>query len=276
MKKRNSQSIIVIGAGSMGTALIEGFIRSKQLRPGQITALDNNRKRLRSIRRQYPVVTTVDYSHVAGHSAIIFAVKPQQMRSAVSSVKNYVHPRHLVLSIAAGISTDFLGKLIGQSLPIIRAMPNTPALIRQGAIGIAAGRYAKKMHMQYATKLLSSVGLVVSVSERLINAVTAISGSGPAYVFFLAEAMINAGKQMGLSDDIASQLTIQTLYGSSRLMQDTKLPPKHCRQQVTSPGGTTEAALMIMEKGSVQKTLIKAFHRANKRACEIAKKIQGK
>lgn len=189
---------------------------------------------------------------VDGADIVLLAVKPQQMPVVLEAIAPRITRRHLVLSIAAGITTSVIEKFLTRGVPTIRIMPNTPALVGAGAAGVSRGRYATVRHENMARSILETVGIVVSVPEKLMDAVTAVSGSGPAYVFYLAEAMKQAGIELGLSATVADQLVRQTIRGAGLLLAQSPDEPQVLRQRVTSPGGTTEAALKVLESSRVK------------------------
>jgi len=181
-----------------------------------------------------------------------------------------LHPRQLVLSIAAGIPSGLIETFFTAHVPVVRVMPNTPALVGAGAAGVAAGRWAKPAHLKTAEQILSTVGLVVRVPEEAMDAVTAVSGSGPAYVFYVAEAMKEAALGLGLPPATADALVRQTILGAGRLLSSSAEEPQELRRRVTSPGGTTEAALGILEDGQLKSLFAKALTRAAERSKELS------
>lgn len=265
-----NKKVVVIGAGNMGGAIVENIIKNGIREARQVTVIDTDRARRSRYAHTLGVHTNSSYAPVSKAQIIILAVKPQQMREAIGRIKRHIHAGTLVISVAAGVKTSWLEKAIGKKIPVIRSMPNLPALIGEGAIAVCRGKYAALRDERQARALLGSVGLVISIPERQMNAVTALSGSGPAYVFYLAEALYRAGRKAGLNGRQSDLLTRQTLLGASRLLCMSKESPEHLRAQVTSPGGTTEAAIRWMEKKNIKGVIAEAVRKARIRAEEIS------
>jgi pyrroline-5-carboxylate reductase len=266
--------IVLVGGGNMGEALIAGLIRSRRWKPSQITVTDVRPEALQRLQKAYRVRTSADNRWAARDADIILlAVKPQQMKHVLEDLGPVLRQKQMVISIAAGVTTEFIERYLANGVPTLRAMPNTPALIGEGASGLARGRWAKPPHERIAEGILRTVGLVVAVSEKDLDAVTALSGSGPAYVFLVAEAMLEAGVALGLAPQVADRLVRQTIRGAGRLLAESHEGPQTLRQRVTSPGGTTEAALKIFESAKLKRTFLKALKRASARSEELAKAL---
>jgi pyrroline-5-carboxylate reductase len=256
----------------MGEALVAGLIRSGHWKASQITVSDVRHDQLAQLQLRYKIRVSVDNRWAAREAdVILLAVKPQQMAHVLKEMGPVIRPAQLVLSIAAGVPTKFIESFLGKGVPVIRIMPNTPALVGAGAAALARGRWAKPAHEKTAQQIFETVGTVVTVSERHMDAVTALSGSGPAYVFYLAEAMQQAGSRMGLAPQIADGLIRQTLRGAGQLLAQSHEEPRTLRLRVTSPGGTTEAAVKILEKYGVKTAISKAIQRAERRSRELVK-----
>jgi pyrroline-5-carboxylate reductase len=265
------KKLAFVGGGNMAEALIAGLLRSGHWKPSQLTACDVRHDQLAKLQLRYKIGASADNRWAAREvDIILLAVKPQQMGHVLSEIGPVIRSSQLVLSIAAGIPTAFIEKYLAKGVPVIRVMPNTPALVSAGAAGIARGRYAKSTHEKTAEAIFSTVGTVVTVPEKEMDAVTAVSGSGPAYLFYLAEAMQEAGIRLGLAPHIANGLVRQTLKGASQLLAQSHEEPRTLRQRVTSPGGTTEAAIKVFEKSKVRTSIVKAIGRAQRRARELA------
>ena len=263
--------ICLVGGGNMGEALISGLLRSGQWKPSQIMVCDIRHDQLVQLQLRYKVKASADSRWAARESDIILlAVKPQHMAHVLKEIGPIIRSSQLVLSIAAGVPISFIERSLGKGVPVIRIMPNTPALISAGASAIAGGRSAKPAHYKMVESILSTVGSVVRVSEKEMDAVTALSGSGPAYLFYLAEAMQEAGTKMGLSAHVADGLVRQTLKGAGLLLSQSHEEARTLRQRVTSPGGTTEAAIKVLEQSKVRPSITKAIQRAQRRARELA------
>lgn len=265
------KKLVLVGGGNMGEALVAGLIRSKRWKPSQITVTDVRADQLAHLRKKYRVSTSPDNRWAARETDIlVLAVKPQHMKHVLEELGPVMRKTQLVLSIAAGIPTRFIESFLAKGVPVIRVMPNTPSLIGLGAAAVARGQWATKSHEAIAAGILSTVGTVVTVSERDIDAVTAVSGSGPAYVFFLAEMMKEIGADLGLAPHVADTLVRQTVRGAGQLLAQSHEEPQTLRQRVTSPGGTTEAALKILEQRKVRSIFAQALKRAAQRSQELS------
>ncbi len=264
--------LVLVGGGNMGEALISGMVRSRKWKPSQIVVTDVRPEQLERLKKTYKVLTSVDNRWaVRDADIILLAVKPQQMKHVLEDLGPVLRQSQLVLSIAAGITTSFIEQFLAKGIPTIRVMPNTPALVGVGAAALCRGRWARESHEKVAASILETVGTVVTVSEKDMDAVTALSGSGPAYVFYLAEALKEAGSALGLAAHVVDGLVRQTIKGSGQLLAQSHEEPQTLRQRVTSPGGTTEAALKILEGAKLKTTFVKALKRAAGRSSELSK-----
>lgn len=265
------QRLSVIGAGQMGEALVRGFLQSGTVKSNQILLSDINVERLEALEKEYEVEFTTDNGKAVDEGDIILlAVKPQQIEQTLSAVKEDFTEDKLVISIAAGVTTEKILQLIGKNVPVVRVMPNTPALVGQAMSVISRGTYADEKSAEIALTLFSSVGEAIEISEDLQNQATAISGSGPAYFFLLVESLIDAGIKAGLDKNAASKLVYQTFSGSAALLKETGERPEILRERVTSPGGTTAAALQVFSNHDFRIIVQKAVEAAIKRAEELA------
>ena len=256
----------------MGEALVAGLVRSGHWKPSQITVCDVRHDQLASLQLRYKVKASIDNRRsVRNANVILLAVKPQHMKPVLEDLGPVIRKTQLVLSIAAGIPTKFIEKFLAKRVPVIRIMPNTPALVGLGMAALALGRAAQETHEHLARAIMETVGSVVTVSEKEMDAVTAVSGSGPAYVFYLAEAMRDAGVELGLAPHVADLLVRQTVKGAGALLSQSHEEARTLRQRVTSPGGTTEAALKIMEKARMRSIISKALRRAADRSRELSR-----
>lgn len=263
-----------VGSGNMAEALIKGVINAKACKPENILISDVRAERLSFIAEKYDVIAVKSNAGLAAKAdVLVLSVKPQNMTEALQSIKGSVRPGVLVISIAAGIKVAKITGALGD-IAVVRVMPNTPALIGEGASALFANEKAKPM-LDKAMSIFSSVGKAVVVEdEGLIDAVTAVSGSGPAYYFLLMEEMVNAAVELGLPEDVAKDLVLQTAKGAGLLATEadkTGESPAELRKKVTSPGGTTEAALKVFAQGNFG-PLVRA---ALKRACERSKELSG-
>lgn len=261
----NNETIAFVGAGNMGEALIRGLIVAGTVKPEQIIAYDVRGDRLDFLHKTFGVRTS---ESVPSADVIVLAVKPQNVSDALSSLR--LHPSSFILSIAAGITTARIETELGGQPRVIRVMPNTPALVGAGAAALCKGRYATDDDLATAESILAAVGITVRVDETHLDAVTALSGSGPAYIFYVTEALIRAGVDAGLREDEARRLMIQTVLGAGKLLVETGELPEELRKKVTSPGGTTEAALKVMFERKLAGILAEAVQAAVKRGRELA------
>ncbi len=255
----------------MGEALIAGLLKSGHWKPSQIVVCDIRHDQLVKLQRRYKVRTSADSRRsVCGASVILLAVKPQHMKDVLEDLGPVIKKNQLVLSIAAGVTTAMMESFLAKGVPLVRVMPNTPALVGLGMAALARGKAARQSHLRMAMGILGTVGAVVSIPERAMDAVTAVSGSGPAYIFYVAEAMKDAAITMGLAPQVADQLVRQTIRGAGVLLAQSQEELKTLRARVTSPGGTTEAALKIMERAKVRAIFQKALTRAQERSRELS------
>lgn len=264
-----NSTIGFIGGGNMAEALIKGMLNGG-IAADNISVAEPLAERREYLSQTYQVKTVEENSAVATAQLLVLAVKPQMAASAMSSLDGSVNADKLVISIMAGVSTITIEESMRNVVRIIRAMPNTPALVQSGATAICAGRRAEKADLQMAQELFATVGSVVTITEQQMDAVTGLSGSGPAYAFSFMEALTDAGVKNGLSRDTASKLAVQTLLGAAKLVQESGLHPAQLRDQVTSPGGTTIAALHTLEKGCFHGLIMDAVDTAVKRSGELS------
>jgi len=262
-----------VGGGNMAEALIKGIITAKVYAPENIFVSDIRQERLAFLVKEYGVQTTEKNGELAGKvDILVLSVKPQKMTEALMSIRKSLKKNTLIISIAAGIRTAYIARVLGE-VAIVRVMPNTPALIGEGASALFATDKAKPM-LNKAISIFSAVGKAVVVDdEDLIDAVTAVSGSGPAYYFLLAEEMIKAAIELGLPDDVAKTLVLQTAKGAALLAVEADekgQSPAELRRKVTSPGGTTEAALKVFEDGKFGPLIAQAIRRARDRSQELS------
>ena len=277
------QKIGFIGAGNMGAALISAVIQSQLVRPDDVYAFDVDPDRCEAVAGQTGINLLKSSTELISLcDMVVLAVKPQQMTAVLNEIAQFVSSvlkvRKLLVSIAAGYPIRKMESILymhiderqAGNLPIIRVMPNTPALVRAGVSGMSANRYASAGDMKVARLLLQAAGGVLEFEENMLDAVTALSGSGPAYVFYLIEAMIEAGTTLGLAPDEAVTLTVSTFNGALQLLRQTGDTPEQLRQKVTSPGGTTEAALKVLKARGFKPAVAEAIASAASRAAELS------
>ena len=279
------EKIGFIGAGNMGEAIVQGLINSETAMPGKIWVSDVSEQRLAMFESEYKVNATKDNSLLFNESdVIVLAVKPQNMDDVLKNLTNSsdynITSRKIIVSIAAGIKIKTMESFFYAQLddakkammPIFRIIPNTPALVLEGMSGMSFNDFAVDRDIMLIERILTSVGKVIRFNEDDIDAVTAISGSGPAYMFFLIELMMKAGSEMGLKPEDAFVLSLQTMKGAVKLMENSKEPPEELRRRVTSPGGTTLAALTHMKNTRVDENIVKALLAAMNRSKELSGK----
>src|SRR5881394_2900004 len=241
----------IIGAGVMGETLLSGLIRAG--RPTSELLIGEKRlERASELEEKYAVSVVSNLDATKRAETVVLVVKPQDMEALLDEIGPAVRPGQLVVSLAAGITTSFLESRLPVGVPVVRVMPNTPALVDEGMAAIAPGSHCDDEHLAIAEELLGSTGRVLRVPEKQMDAVTAISGTGPAYLFFVVEAMIEAGVHLGLPRATATELVVQTVVGSAKMLRETGSHPVVLREQVTSPGGTTAAALRELEIHKVE------------------------
>jgi pyrroline-5-carboxylate reductase len=261
-------ALAIFGGGKIGEALLSGWLRG-QYTPDDVVVCEKHTERAQYISGTYGVKTVEVAEAAASARTLLIAVKPQDIDALLEQLRPVVTPEHLVVSVAAGIPTASVEGGLADGVPVVRCMPNTPALVDQAMTAVAAGRHASATHLDIAERLLAAVGRVVRVPEHQLDAVTALSGSGPAYFFYLVEAMIDAGILLGLPRTLAAELIVQTAIGSAVMLRDSGEHPVQLREAVTSPGGTTIAAIRELERHGVRAALIAAIEAAHARSVEL-------
>jgi pyrroline-5-carboxylate reductase len=265
------KKIAVIGAGNMGEALIAGMLASKAATPDEIHATDVAAERLEQVKTRYGVRTGTDnQAAVACCEIVILAVEPQVLDHVLDDLRAVLIEAKLVLSVAAGYPIARIVSHLTPGVRVIRCMPNTPSAVRAGVSALALGSNVSEEDERLARAIFDSVGRVVVVEERLMDAVTGLSGSGPAYVFLIIEALADGGVKMGLPRDAALGLAAQTVFGAAQMVQETGEHPGRLKDRVTSPGGTTIAGLHELERGGLRASLMDAVEAATKRSRELA------
>jgi len=259
-----------LGAGNMSGALIKGLLHGKILPAERIVASDVKGDRLDQLHKQHGIrVTTDNHALVREADVLVLAVKPQVIDKVLMEVGGDVRADQLVVSVAAGVPIETIEARLPPGSRVVRAMPNTPAMVQAGATAIAGGAHAREDDLRIARELFEAVGCVVVLDEALLDAVTGLSGSGPAYVMLIIEALADGGVKVGLHRDTALLLAAQTVYGSARLLLETGEHPGRLKDMVTSPGGTAIAGLHTLESGALRRTLMDAVEAATKRAAEL-------
>ena len=259
----------ILGAGVMGETLLSGLVRAGR-RVDDLLVGEKRPERARELEERYgvQVVSNVEAARKAETLALV--VKPQDMGDLLEEIAPELRAGQLVVSLAAGITTAFIESRVPEGVAVVRVMPNTPALVDEGMAAIAPGSHCDDHHLAEAEELMGSTGRVLRVPERQMDAVTAISGSGPAYIFFVVESMIEAGVHLGLPRSTSTELVVQTLVGSAKMLRETGTHPVVLREQVTSPGGTTAAALRELETHKVRAAFLAAMEAARDRSRSLA------
>lgn len=262
------QRIAIIGGGRIGEALLSGLVSSGW---SDIVVTTRSEERAAELRERHGVdATTANADAVAGAHVVVVAVKPQDIDALLAEIGPLLRAEQTVLSVAAAIPTSYIEKRIAEGVPVVRAMPNAPSVVHEGMAGIAAGAHAGDEQLALAEDVLTHLGRVVRVKEDALDAITAVSGSGPAYFALLAEAMIEAGILLGLSREISTTLVVQTMLGTAKQLRDEGMHPVELRESVTSPGGTTIAAIRELEQAGVRAAFLNAIQAAMTRARELA------
>jgi pyrroline-5-carboxylate reductase len=255
----------------MGEALVSGLIRSGGRSADEIVVTTRRDERAREFTERYGVSATVSNPEAVGRAEVlVLMVKPQDMEALLQQISEAVGPGHLIVSFAAGIRTSFVEKHLAKDVPVVRVMSNVAVLVDEAMSVVAPGAHAEDKHLAIAEELLGYVGKVLRLKETHLDAITATSGSGPAYFFLLAEAMIEACILLGLSRDVATELIVQTMLGSAKMLRDTGKHPVELREMVTSPGGTTIAAIRVLEETGVRAAFLNAIDAARHRSAELA------
>ncbi|WP_455675866.1 pyrroline-5-carboxylate reductase [Pradoshia sp.] len=273
------KKIAFIGAGSMAEALISGLVTRKGSRPENIWISNRaNDSQLARLQKEYGVTPSRDFSTLLrGADVVLIAVKPKDVLATLTQAKEYLKEDMLLISVAAGISTASLKSIVDIEIPIIRAMPNTSAAVGKSATALSGNEYVKEKDKQLAKSIFGTVGMAVYTDEDKMDAVTGLSGSGPAYIYYLIEAMQLSAEQIGLEPQDAQKLIIQTLMGAAEMVHASDKTPETLRLEVTSPGGTTEAGIRVLEEKGVKEALIEciktATHRSSKMGEELSEKI---
>jgi pyrroline-5-carboxylate reductase len=266
-----ARKVAILGGGKIGESLLAGLLSSSWRTPEEVVVTGRREARIAELAERYGVPVTLANAEAAeGAGLVVVAVKPQDIEALLRELTGSVTPEQTVLSVAAAIPTAAIERHLSGEIPVVRAMPNAPATVHEGIAGICPGTYAQEENMQLAEEALTHLGAVVRVAEPYMDAVTAVSGSGPAYFALLAEAMIEAGILLGLSREISTQLVVQTMLGTAKLLRDEHIHPVELREAVTSPGGTTIRAIRELERAGVRAAFLNAIQAAMERSQELA------
>jgi pyrroline-5-carboxylate reductase len=261
--------LAIVGGGKIGEALLSGLLRQAEYQPDSIVVVEKHPARRTELTSAHGVRVVEVAEAAAFADTVLIAVKPQDIDTVLVELSDHIGAQHLIVSVAAGIPTARIERGLAPNVPVVRCMPNTPALFDQAMTAVSGGAHADEQHLARAETLLAAVGRVVRVPESQLDAVTALSGSGPAYFFFLVEAMIDAGILLGLPRSLAAELIVQTAVGSAVMLRDSGEHPVQLREAVTSPGGTTIAAIRELENHGVRAALLAAIEAACLRSREL-------
>jgi pyrroline-5-carboxylate reductase len=265
-------SLAFLGAGAMGEALMRGLLDARVYQPAQLVAYDAATTRLHEVAERFGIrAATSPVELVSDAEVLLLAVKPQVLSAALEPLRNVLTPQQTVISIAAGVTTAQIESCFAAPIPVVRVMPNTPALVNRAASAICLGAHAEETHREQAHRIFDAVGEAVDVEEKLLDAVTGLSGSGPAYVYVFIEALSDAGVRMGLPRDVATRLAAQTVLGSAQMVLETGQHPGTLKDMVTSPGGTTIAGLHALERNAFRGAVIDAVEAATQRSQELSR-----
>lgn len=267
--------ICVLGAGNIGAALIGGILQSGVADRDHLVATDANAERAQEVSQRFGIPVTVGGNREAAAAAevILLAVKPYTLPAVLAEICDALRPDHILISVAAAVPIALIEKLAGQRLPIFRAMPNIPVVVDEGATAVASNGAGTPEQRGLVERILSAVGYVTFVEEDMMHAVTALSGSGPAYIYMVIEALIEGGLKMGLSRTVATRLTEQTVLGAAKLVRDSGLHPAILKDQVITPGGVTIAAIHELEKHGLRSMLISAIETATAKSRHLTQSL---
>lgn len=268
MSAGRADKVALIGAGVMGEAILAGLLNAGY-NSSTIVATDRRPERQDELAQKYGISMRGNIDAVTNAAVVIIVVKPYDVGTVLDEIREVLDPNCLVVSLAAGVQTAHIESLVHPGQPVIRVMPNTPAQVAQGMSVVSAGSNATTGQVELVTSILSATGRAVSVPEKHQDAATAVSGSGPAYLFLVAESMVDAAVQMGLGRDVATELVVQTLYGGATLLKETGEHPTILRERVTSPGGTTAAALRTLEDRGLRSAFMAAMESARDRSAAL-------
>lgn len=266
----NLTKLAVLGAGKMGETLINAWLETKLLAPEQILATAKHARRIEDIAQRFNVATTLDNrAALLAADVVLLCVKPQTLRSVLEEIKPVMRPEQLFISIAASATTAFIERNLAPNAVVVRAMPNTPSLIRAGMTALSAGTHAREEHLQRARQLFDPVGRTLFIDEKYMDAVTALSASGPAYIYVILESLAEGGVKVGLPRQVATELAAQMCFGAACMVRDTGAHPALLKDAVTTPAGCTIDGLLQLEEGGLRVTLIKAVVEATRRAAQL-------
>lgn len=266
------KKIAVIGVGKIGEALITGLLKGGEIVKADISGSVGHEASLKRVEERLGIAVDLDNRRVVqGSDIVLLAVKPQNMDHVLREIASSITVDQLVISVATSVSTSYIQERLKANAPVVRAMPNTPSIYKAGMTGLCAGKHANQEHCLLATDIFESVGKVVVVDESLMDAVTALSASGPAYLYVVIESLAEAGVKLGIPRETATLLAAQTTLGAAQMVLESKAHPALLKDTVTTPAGCTVDGLMELEEGGLRVTLIKAVVKAAQRAAELVK-----
>ncbi|MBP6915994.1 MAG: pyrroline-5-carboxylate reductase [Smithellaceae bacterium] len=265
------KKIAVIGGGKMGSIIAQALLEKRLCLKKSVIVTDVDSNRLGFLASTMGILVSSDNKQATKNADIIIvAVKPQNMKETLQDISPVVNESKIIISIAAGITTSFIESFLLKGTRVLRVMPNTPAMVGEGATAVAKGVYATTGDLTMTRAIFDALGLSFEVEEKYMDAVTGLSGSGPAYFFMIIEALIDAGEKVGLARDLAAKLSAQTMLGAARLCLQSDKSPSELREMVTSPSGTTAAGLKVLREGKLRETLLAAVEAATKRSKDLA------
>lgn len=271
MASEKRKPLAILGAGAMGQTLCVGLLETEVFEPGEIVCSDVDQKKLSQLKARKKVQVAKNNADAAASAdTILIAVKPPVVDSVLADISPVLSKEQLVISIAAGVTLKNIESKLPDGVPVIRAMPNTPCLLGYGATALSFGSRAGSKHVEIAEKIFGAVGETIHVQENLMDAVTGLSGSGPAYVYLIIEALADAGVSVGLPREAAQMLAGQTVLGAAAMVIETEVHPAQLRDMVTTPAGTTIAGLNALERGKLRATIVDAVQAATNRARELS------
>ncbi|MBL4954048.1 pyrroline-5-carboxylate reductase [Neobacillus sp. OS1-32] len=258
------KKMTIVGGGSMAEAIISGILENGFVKQKNVWVTNqSNQERLQYLEKRYGINGTYDLQTLFdGTDIVILAMKPKDAAQAIAKIRGHLSEQMLIVSVLAGVSLQTIERIAGKQLAVVRAMPNTSAAVGKSATAIAVNERVSKSQLETTRKLFETVGLATFVEEEQLDAVTGLSGSGPAYIYYLIEAMENSAVEIGLEKQIAKQLIVQTLIGAAEMVRSSAKPPEELRREVTSPGGTTEAGVRILEENGVRQAFISCIKAA--------------
>ena len=265
-----NKKLAVIGVGKLGEALISGLLKKGDLKTEDISGSVAHETSINRVKERLGIEVSLDNRKlVAGKDVILVAVKPQNMDKVIREIADILSPEQLIVSVAASVTTKFIEDRLPKPIPVVRAMPNTPAVMNAGMTGLCVGAHTEAKHKNMAEEIFKTVGLTVFVDEQLMDGVTALSASGPAYLYVVIESLAEAGVKLGIPRDVSTLLASQTMLGSAKMVLESKAHPALLKDMVTTPAGCTIDGLMELEEGKLRVTLIKAVVKAAERAREL-------